>query len=243
MRPYPYTIRSEPYLQGPHAQSVFLPNLRYLALGFLEEDCAISLLHSLITPGLTNVALEFIDNCTEFVKELVGKMRLPDPLPEYVSAPQRRVFENQTRPTSITNVKLGPFLCDESCAYLFYSNCPNLKRLRLSTRFEPETFASVLIDDHHGSQHMSDIQSSEHFSAISTGETTLCKQLDTLIVSGMTGHELVKLVKALETLGAPVRELKVDEKDRMDNKDEEFEWLSKHVKSLSIEFDDNVTTR
>ncbi|KAL5524417.1 hypothetical protein ACEPAF_9557 [Sanghuangporus sanghuang] len=73
---------------------------------------------------------------------------------------------------------------------------------------------------------------------------TLCKQLDTLIVSGVSGHELVKFVKvkARETLGAPIVELKVDEKDRMDKKDEEFEWLGKHVESLSfIGFDDNVT--
>ncbi|KAL5524416.1 hypothetical protein ACEPAF_9556 [Sanghuangporus sanghuang] len=49
-------------------------SLKSFLPGVLEEDYAISLLHSLITPALTNIAFKFID----------------------VSVPQRRIFENQT---------------------------------------------------------------------------------------------------------------------------------------------------
>ncbi|KAL5519960.1 hypothetical protein ACEPAG_1620 [Sanghuangporus baumii] len=233
-----------PRQEGSLEQSLFLPNLRHLSLGYFEEDYAISLLRLLYTPTLTSIALDFDEgDYTELVKELVGKMHLPDPLPGYfdVPTPQRRIFEDQMRLTNVTDVKLGGLPCAEASAYLFYSNCRNLKRLHLNTRFLPQTFFSVLTDDHHGLHLAPDMRISELVKAVGSRETPLCKQLEALTITGVSGRDLVKFVKTRKTLGAPILELNVDKEDHTDYEEEEaFDWLIRHVKSLNfVEFSDD----
>ncbi|KAL5501665.1 hypothetical protein ACEPAH_8925 [Sanghuangporus vaninii] len=234
-----------PRQKGSPEQPLFLPNLRHLSLGYFEEDYAISLLRLLYTPALTSIALDFDEgDYTEFVKELVGKIRLPDLLPGHfgVPTPQRQLFEDQTRLSNITDVKLGGLPCAEGSAYLFYSTCRNLKRLHLNTRFLPQTFFSVLTDDHHGLPLASDTRISELVRAVGSRETPLCKQLEALTITGVSGRDLVKFVKTRKTLGAPILELNVDKEDHMDYEEEEeaFDWLTRHVKSLNfVEFSDD----
>ncbi|OCB89058.1 hypothetical protein A7U60_g3741 [Sanghuangporus baumii] len=232
-----------PRRKGSPEQPLFLPNLRHLSLGYFEEDYAISLLRLLYTPTLTSIALDFDEgDYTELVKELVGKMRLPDLLPGYfnVPTPQRQIFEDQTRLTNVTDLKLGGLPCAEASAYLFYSTCRNLKRLHLNTRFLPQTFFSVLTDDHHGLHLTSDMRISELVGVVGSRETPLCKQLEALTVTGVSGRDLVKFVKTRKMLGAPILELNVDKEDHMDYEEEAFDWLIRHVKSLNfVEFSDD----
>ncbi|EJC97921.1 uncharacterized protein FOMMEDRAFT_60799, partial [Fomitiporia mediterranea MF3/22] len=44
--------------QGSATQPIFLPNLRYLALGFVEEEEACSLLRLFYAPALKSISLD-----------------------------------------------------------------------------------------------------------------------------------------------------------------------------------------
>lgn len=229
-----------PRLHESPAQPLFLPNLRHLTLGFFEEDYAISLLRLLYTPALKILVLDFDEgDYTEFVKVLTEKMNLPEPLPSYFDVPakQRHIFERQTRLSNVTDVKLSGLPCAETCAYLFYSNCRNLKHLHLDSNFLPSTFFSMLANDFHEVQFTSDMQLMD---APSARDLPLCGRLESLSVSGVRARDLVKLVKHRKASGAPIRELNLDSDDYSNNEEEELDWLSKHVKSLKfVEFSDD----
>ncbi|EJC97936.1 uncharacterized protein FOMMEDRAFT_46963, partial [Fomitiporia mediterranea MF3/22] len=194
-----------PRQHGPAAQSLFLPNLRYLQLGFLEEDYACALLRLFYAPALKGICLDFDEGIyNAFIRQLAAPMPLPDP-----------------QPPNFRDSKLSGIPCSAEIPQHFYSASPLLKRLYLNMNYLPPEFFSVLT-----------AVPTRTDSTTTQPVTPLCKYLESLTISGISGNELVAFVKKRKSLGVPIRELNIDETDIVT--DEEESWLIANVGSVEF---------
>ncbi|KAH8114329.1 hypothetical protein DFH11DRAFT_1593832 [Phellopilus nigrolimitatus] len=241
-----------------HIDPLFLPTLRNLRLAFLDEDYASKLLRQLYAPGLTSISLDFDESdFTEFIHRLVAPKPMPlspPPISKYqlsflliwtLHSESRTI--DPSKPASIlanvTDVKLSGMPCADASAGVFYAACPRLKRLYLNMHFLPLSFFTLLMQQTEIERTTVNGRPVEaarivmpegpQLMANSASRGALvCTRLETLTVSGMDGDALVTLVKTRKALGAPLRELNVDEMDTVT--DDDLEWLEANVEDVNV---------
>ena len=226
-------------------EPLYLPDLHHLSLGHHCESYAIYLARLICAPNLKSIALDFDDDdCTGLIDELVSEVPPSSRAPANLNPTGDNVVSSNKgkKLANVTDLKLGGLPCEDSCAVKLYSACPNLKRLHLNMSFLPESFFSALV----GEAVVSDDTNTSHTPSgparnprtHNSEGPVLCKQLEVLSISGMSGSSYTEFVKKRRALGAPVSELNVDDND--DVAPDEFAWLSRNVKSLSfVEFSDD----
>lgn len=190
------------------AHPMFLPKLRHLALGGLKEDHAITMLRLLYAPCLTSVKFDLVnDDYTGFVEELVERISLPGKLPEYfdLSEDQRRAFESRSKLTLVEDVNLSGLRCSFDSAYLFFVNCPNLKRLFISDTNVPGPFLTALIERDWATRFFADPETSDH--PLARG--LLCPQLQVLTMLGLDSG-LTLVTERRKALGYPLLDANSD---------------------------------
>ncbi|EJC97935.1 uncharacterized protein FOMMEDRAFT_171327 [Fomitiporia mediterranea MF3/22] len=149
---------------------------------------------------------------------------------------------------NVTEVNLTCITCSTDSPQRFYSACHNLKRLSLDMICIPLEFFSVFMKDHaipgcQGGGSNASLSLSSTTSSVdlmTQPGTPLCKHLESLSITGISGKQLIAFVKKRKAQGIPLQELHycLTWKDIATTTEKERRllkrWLIANVRSVKI---------
>lgn len=203
-----------------YAERIPLYGLVTLTLGSLPPNSLIALFKTIFIPALQKLTIEFDgEDHSDVMAHLAtvsesypddAILNVPDVTPAHLVTKGRWSIASK-----ITSLKLGALACSDDALQQFYSQLKLVDTLDLNMNYLPEIAGTLLF-------RMDSLNPKAFF----------CPKLRKLLVSGVSGEDVCKLVKVRLQGGNPLEEVFLDVTTQMDAQDMEF--LSNNV--LKVDF-------
>ncbi|KAI1789610.1 hypothetical protein LXA43DRAFT_559263 [Ganoderma leucocontextum] len=201
-----------------------LSRLQNLVLAYLEPPYLLTLLPRLSLPALTELVLDLEDDdFTDLLSYLASSRSLPQPPPPPLSLRGPGVAGSPSPPprarsllSNLTALRISSLPCAESAVLDAYKQLDKLVAFNLNVDYLGGHWFDLLVP------------SPTPSTSANTNQNELyLPRLEVLTTTGVDGARLRELVEARAARGAPLREVRVNDDDDVEEEDEA--WLRRHL--------------
>ncbi|PIL22544.1 hypothetical protein GSI_15233 [Ganoderma sinense ZZ0214-1] len=202
-----------------------LPHLRSLVLAYLDPNYLLALLSRLSLPALSELMLDLEDDdYTDFLAYLASPRSLPQPPPPPLSLRGPGVAGSPSPPprprsllSNLTALRIASLPCGHEGVVLdAYKQLDKLVAFTLNVLYAGPHWFALLVPS-----------PSPSTSANTNQNELYLPRLEILTTTGVDGAQLRELVEARAARGAPLREVRMNQDDGVEEEDEA--WLRRNL--------------